>query len=97
MFMIELGVRVPLFEVDRKFWFDEHFEGFMYQEQITLAIRDNTIRYGLSLKDGIGRAPHSATIITDGHQRRIYIPLGTAAKARPGFQGELELVVDHWS
>ncbi|ART79004.1 hypothetical protein [Oceanisphaera avium] len=96
MFMIDMGVRIPLFEVDRKFWFAEHFEGFMYQEQITLAIRTNTIRYGFSLKDGIGNAPHSAPIDLENDKRIVRIPLGTAAKARPGFQGELVLTVAPW-
>lgn len=97
MFNIDLGVRIPLFEVNRKFWFNEHFEGFMYQEQITLAIRDKTIRYGLSLKDGFGNAPHSVEIIEENGQRRICIDLGTSVNARPGFQGQLELTVDDWS
>lgn len=96
MFNIDLGVRIPLFEINRKFWFNEHFEGFMYQEQITLAIRDKTIRYGLSLKDGFGNAPHSAEIIEENGQRRIGIELGTSVNARPGFQGQLELIVDDW-
>ena len=96
MFTVDIGVRIPLFEVNRKFWFDEHFEGFMYQEQVTLAIRDKTIRYGLSLKDGIGNAPRQAEIIAEKGQRRIVLPLGTAVNARPGFQGQLELIVDAW-
>lgn len=96
MFTIDVGVRVPLFEVNRKFWFAEHFEGFMYQEQITLAIRDKTIRYGQSLKDGIGNAPHPAQITEEQGQRQISIPIGTAANARPGFQGQLELIIDNW-
>ena len=96
MFTIDIGVRIPLFEVNRKFWFDEHFEGFMYQEQITLAIRDKTIRYGLSLKDGIGNAPRQAEIAAEKGQRRISLALGTAVNARPGFQGQLELIVDDW-
>ncbi|MBA6411817.1 hypothetical protein H2508_01675 [Parahaliea sp. F7430] len=96
MFMVDIGLRVPLFEVNRKFWFDEHFEGFMYQEQIALAIRDQTIRYGLSQKDGLGRAPHKAEIVEQAGKRVIKIPIGTSLNARPGFQGELELLVDSW-
>ena len=96
MFTIDIAVRVPLFEINKKFWFDEHFEGFMYQEQVTLAIRDQTIRYGLSLKDGIGHAPHKTEMIEKNGQRLIILQLGTAVNARPGFQGQLELVVDVW-
>lgn len=67
-----------------------------HQEQITLAIRDKTIRYELSLKDGIGNAPRQAEIIEEKVQRRIILPLSTAVNARPGFQGQLELIVDTW-
>lgn len=96
MFMIDFGVRIPLFEINRKFWFDEHFEGFMYQEHISLAIRDKTIRYGLSMQDGIGNAPHAAEITEQDGQRRISIAVGTAVNAQPGFQGRLELMVADW-
>lgn len=96
MFMIDFGVRIPLFEINRKFWFDEHFEGFMYQEHITLAIRDKTLRYGLSFKDGIGNAPHVAEITEQDGQRLITIAVGTELTAKPGFQGRLVLIVDNW-
>lgn len=96
MFTIDVGVRVPLFAVNRKLWFAEHFEGFMYQEQITVAVREKTIRYGQSLQDGIGNAPHPAQITEEQDQRQISIPIGTAANAQPGFQGQLELIIDSW-
>ncbi|OEY67297.1 esterase/lipase family protein [Marinobacter sp. X15-166B] len=96
VFTIDVGVRAPLFEINRKFWFNEHIEGFMYQEQITLAIRAQTIRYGLSLQDGIGNAPHKAEIAEAHGQRRIKLPIGTAEGACPGFRGALELIVDPW-
>ena len=35
MFQITLGVRVPLFEINKTFWFDEHLEGCMYGGQTT--------------------------------------------------------------
>ncbi|CAM3663729.1 esterase/lipase family protein [Rheinheimera salexigens] len=97
MFMIDFGVRIPLFEINRKFWFDEHFEGFMYQEHITLAIRDKTIRYGVSLQDGIGNAPHPAEITEENGLRKVCIPVGTDVNAKPGFQGHIELIVDDWN
>lgn len=96
MFQIKLGVHVPLFEIEKRFWFDEHFEGFLYEEQITLAIREDTIRYGLSQKNGIGNPSHLAKESRMGHSRQIRLPLGTAKNARPGFKGNLELTVDNW-
>ena len=96
MFQITLGVRVPLFEINRAFWFDEHFEGFMYEEQITLAIRSESIRYGFSQKHGIGNAVHLADERNENGHRTIKVPVGTALNARPGFQGYLEISVDDW-
>lgn len=96
MFKISLGVRVPLFEINKKFWFDEHFEGFMFEEQITVAIRSETIRYGLAQKNGLGNAAHLAEETRANGERRVNVPVGTAKNARPGFQGWLEVVIDNW-
>lgn len=93
MFQIKLGVRVPLFEIDKRFWFDEHFEGFMYEEQISVAIREETIRYGFSQRNGIGNATHMADVDEENGVRRVSVPIGTAVNARPGFAGRLELTV----
>lgn len=96
MFQITLGARVPLFEINKSFWFDEHFEGFMYEEQITVAIRSESIRYGYSHKHGIGNPAHLADEQKDNGRRTIKVPVGTAVNARPGFQGYLEISVDDW-
>ena len=96
MFQITLGVRVPLFEINKAFWFDEYFEGFMYEEQITLAIRSESIRYGFSQKHGIGNAVHLADERNENGHRTINVPVGTAVNARPGFRGYLEISVDDW-
>ena len=96
MFRIMIGVRVPLFEIDKKFWFDEHFEGFMYMEQIAVAIRPDTIRYGFAQKNGLGNPPHLADEDRTDGKRTIRIPVGTATNAKPGFNGVLEISIDHW-
>ena len=46
-FSPKIAIEVPLFEVDQKFWFDEHFEG---------ETRKATVRYGLRTDVGSGNA-----------------------------------------
>jgi hypothetical protein len=98
MFSIDFGIRVPAFEVDRKFWFDEHFEGFLYQESITFAVRRNTVRYGLASFNGLGAAPTVAYVTeTNDGARELGIALATRKGALPGFQGKLMLRVESWN
>jgi hypothetical protein len=98
MFSIDFGIRVPAFEVDRKFWFDEHFEGFLYQESITFAVRRNTVRYGLASVNGLGAAPTVADVTeTNDGARELGIALATRKGALPGFQGKLMLRVEPWN
>lgn len=96
MFLFDVGIRAPAFEVDRKFWFDQHFEGFLYQETITFALRTDTIRYGLASAHGLGEAPAKADVTTEDGTRIVRIPLGTPPAARPGFSGALRLSVEPW-
>ena len=68
----------------------------MYEGQITLAIRSESIRYGYSQKHGIGNPAHLADEDKEKGRRTIKVPVGTAVNARPGFQGYLEISVDDW-
>lgn len=98
MFQIDLGIHVPAFQVDRKFWFDEYFDGFLYRETITFAVRAGTIRYGLASKNGLGEAPAKADLdLGKDGGRSLRIPLATAAGVLPGFAGALVLSVDPWN
>ncbi|HEX5314256.1 MAG TPA: hypothetical protein VFX38_05025 [Gammaproteobacteria bacterium] len=98
MFAIDVGIRVPAFEIDKKFWFDEHFEGFLYRDTITFAVRAGSIRYGLASANGIGSAPTTATVTaTADGGREIRIPLATKAGVLPGFQGHLVLQTQAWN
>lgn len=98
MFSIDLGIRVPAFEIDRKFWFDQHFEGFLYQETVTFALLPGSIRYGLASVNGLGAAPTAAqiTVTADG-ARQLRIALATRKGALPGFQGRLVLKAEAWN
>lgn len=106
-FAIRVAMRVPMYEVNRKFWFDSHFEGGMIiDETITLQVRLNpkamTVRYGLASEHGLGEAPRQ-TDITDlaNGLKQIEFPLGFKEGAsnppRPGFRGRLRLTVSPWN
>lgn len=97
-FAIDLAVRVPAFEVDRRFWFDEHVEGFLYQDTLSFAVRPGTIRYGFASKHGLGETPKQAEIVDAGNgARELSFPVETPARMRPGLRATLVLRVEPWS
>ncbi|NQU21029.1 MAG: hypothetical protein HQ567_07070 [Candidatus Nealsonbacteria bacterium] len=107
-FAIQIGVEVPLFEVDNRFWFDDHFEGErLLLETVTFHLRHRagrtTVRYGLASESGVGQANRMATINGPDAQgrMRIEIPLGfkkgAANPPRPGFRGRLLLTARPWN
>ena len=107
-FALEIAVEVPLFEVDKKFWFDEYFEGeTLLNETVTLHLGwggdEPTVRYGLRSVVGSGNAPESVELLQsdqDG-QRYFEIPLGFDEGAeeppQPGFRGRLRLTASAWN
>ncbi|NVK40437.1 MAG: hypothetical protein HWE39_04270 [Oceanospirillaceae bacterium] len=96
-FGLDLAVRVPQFEIDNRFWFDDYVEGFLFSESYTFAVRDGTVRYGSARENGHGVATRSLPIKDLGHGRReVRVPIGTGARVRPGLSAELVLRVDPW-
>ncbi|HEX2837107.1 MAG TPA: hypothetical protein VHN77_03160 [Phycisphaerales bacterium] len=108
-FAVRVSIRVPMYEVDNKFWLDEHFEGgFVYDETVTFFVRlgegntPTTVRYGLASERGVGEAGRLAELIPlEGGGARIEISLGFAEGAanppRPGFRGKLRLETTGWN
>ncbi|MBY0111600.1 MAG: hypothetical protein K2Y21_02165 [Phycisphaerales bacterium] len=106
-FAIRVSIRVPMYEIDKKFWLDEHFEGgFVFDDTITFYVRSRadktSIKYGLASVLGIGEADTDATplALPDG-STRIEIPLGFKVgeqnPPRPGFRGKLRLDYARWN
>jgi hypothetical protein len=107
-FAIRIAIRVPMYEVDRRFWFDEHFEGgFLFDETVTLHVRlkgdgSTTVRFGLASDRGLGDATKTPTVL-EGEDGRMVIELplgfseGAATPPRPGFRGRLQLVTHPWN
>ena len=107
-FAIEIAIEIPLFEVDREFWFNEHFEGeTLLNETVTLHLRWSgdkaTVRYGLRTAVGSGNATKPVALSKpDKHGgRHLEIPLGFKEglknPPRPGFRGRLLLTASPWN
>lgn len=105
-FAVELGLQVPVYEVDRRFWFDDHFEGgYLFQEVVTFHLRTGaqgaTLRRGLLSESAANSAPRKVELEDLGDGRlRFEVPLGfkkdAANKPKPGFRGRLQVTASAW-
>lgn len=106
-FAVRVAIEVPLYEVDKRFWFDDYFEGgYVFDETITIHVRTSanktTISYGLASEAGIGRANRRVPTNDQGDGGlQIDIPLGFSAGAahppRPGLRATLRFNVSRWN
>lgn len=106
-FSLDLSVEVPLFEVDRRFWLDEHFEGsHLFADSVCLHLRQQkdgmTLKYGLRSEQGAGVATKPLNIqeVPGSTEMQVEIPLGFAKGAarppRPGMRATLFLRFQPW-
>jgi len=109
-FAVFLGINVPVFEIDKRFWFDEHFEGAeMLREQVTFHVRERdgrmTVRYGFAGRDGANQAPRRGELSEPDEHGAVHVdlPIGfkegisEQRKPRPGFRGKLRLRLTPWN
>ena len=97
-FAVSVSIRVPMYEVDGRFFLKNHFEGGpVFEDTITFRVlledTKTPLRYGLASVDGMGVAMRPAQAIA--HGSGFEIPLGfdaaDAKPPRPGFRGRLRL------
>ena len=107
-FAIRVGIKVPLYEVDNKFWFDHYFPGgFIIDETITFNIRFkankfSSIKYSLASESGVGEADKTPDVKDLGKGLlQIIFPLGFKEgdpnAPKPGFRGCLQLFTSYWN
>lgn len=107
-FAIQIAVEVPVYEVERRFWFDDHFEGeSLFRETVTIHVRRRagrtTMKYGLAQEAGVGQANHDVELDQPKEQGPIHfeIPLGFEEDSdnppRPGFRGRLLITASPWN
>lgn len=101
-FSVDLGVQVPQYEVDRKLWFDDHFEGgYLFRDKINLeAIPPAGEKTSWSLKYGFDSRTPNRTDSTAGAEKKdnswiFRIPI--EQRTNPGIRAELVLRARSWN
>ena len=102
-YSMSLGVRVPDYEVERKLWVNEHFEGaYLFRDAVVIEIvppqnddGDWQITYDWqSAKVGVATTPLKPNSLQDG-KLELLVPF--ASETAPGIKGKLRFVVSKWN
>jgi len=100
---LTFGVRVPDYEVERKFWPDAHFEGgYLFRDGLVVEMtppQDGSEDWAISFdwqSDNLGRAsrPLSYTTLKSG---KIEMAVTFDSQTAPGIAGQLRFVVSAWN
>lgn len=105
-YSMTLGVRVPDYEIDRKLWINEHYEGgYLFRNAVVLEMTPpNTlgdkwrITYawqGTAIN--LTTEEIDANNIKGGNKVEVKISLPSDGKTRPGIEGQLRFVVSTWN
>jgi len=104
LFAVDLRMQVPVYEIDREFWLDEHLEGgYVLRDIVTFEVRlggdGTTVRYGLESASGLGVAPHllDPEPQSDGSNRYEVLVgfTGDGDLPQPAMRGRLIVVASH--
>ena len=96
-----LLVRVPDYEVDRRFWPDEHYEGgTLFADKLNLEVTlvagvGAQVRYGWDTRTP-NRAPRRLEVVPNGKGWSGTIPFGRG-NVRPGICGDLRVTIVPWN
>lgn len=101
-YSLTLGVRVPDYEINRKLWLNQHFEGgYLFHDQVKIEIfpgsDDGTweVRYDWQSENpGAPSRPLTATMLADG-KREMVVPFDNARS--PGITGRLRFIATRWN
>lgn len=101
-YAVTLGVRAPDYEVERKLWFDRHYEGgYLFRDALVVELvpptgdGDWSVKYawqGASVRPATKRV---ATKDLAGGRAEVVIPFDS--KTSPGITGTLRFVLSAWN
>ncbi|WP_305043257.1 esterase/lipase family protein [Geoalkalibacter sp.] len=100
---LTLGVRVPEYEVERRFWADTHYEGgYLFRDTLVMEMvpprqagGDWTVHHGWQSNQA-GRATQALAYKTL-RNGKIEMRVAFGAHQAPGIQGHLRFVVSAWN
>jgi hypothetical protein len=102
-FAIDLGVLVPEYEVDRRWWRNQHYKGsYLFRDTITIEATPQKgdgdqvqykVRYGFD-----SRTPNQATKTAEVEEQdgKFICRIPVESKTRPGLSGNLVLTARKW-
>ncbi len=96
-----------MYEVDRRFWLDDHFEGgYLFKDSVTFHVRTTakgtTLRYGLVSRSGPGVAKTmlESESQPDGglfYELPVGFKQGIKHPPKPGLRGRLQMTAKPWN
>ncbi|HZA55786.1 MAG TPA: hypothetical protein VE616_16170 [Candidatus Udaeobacter sp.] len=102
-YSMTLGVRVPDYEVERKLWIDEHYEGgYLFRDAVVIELvppetedGDWEVKYDWQ-SDNIGQASQAlpAKELNNG---KVELTIDFGSDTSPGIRGKLRFVVSRWN
>lgn len=98
---VRLLIRVPDYEVDRRFWLDSHYEGgTIFADKLNLEVTPRVdglagVRYGWDTRTP-NRTTRTLALAAEGDARVGTIPFGRS-NVRPGICGDLRITVAPWN
>ena len=102
-YSLQLGVRVPDYEIDKALWFDKHYEGgYLFRDAVIIDItppkdegNDWKIQYAWQ---GRGFSPANKSIApSDLKGRNVEVELPFDSRTVPGVSGRVRFVVSEWN
>jgi len=102
-YSLTFGVRVPDYEIDRRFWFDGHFEGrYLYRESFTIEIERPAEAKGKWKVGYFTQSENLAGAVEDLdpaalRKGKVVIRIPFKSKTAPGIEGSLRLEVSGWN
>jgi hypothetical protein len=107
-YSMTLGVRVPDYEVERKFWPDRHYEGqYLFRDSIVLELKPPSVAGGdWSVvydwqSDNVGQASTGVSAVRfRSGQVEVSVPFATgdaSPPVSPGISGKLRFLVSEWN
>lgn len=101
-YSLALGVRIPDYEVNRKLWFDKHYEGgYLFRDSVIVELTppgqpggEWKVSYGWQSRNPVEATKTlSASSIVDG---KVELSVPFDGGKTPGLQGNLKFVVSGW-
>jgi hypothetical protein len=102
-YSMTLGVRVPDYEVERRIWLNEHYEGgYLFRDSVVIEIFPPTsggeqwtvMHDWQSVNPGKATKPLDAIPIPDG---KLAFSLGFDNGKKPGMRGKVRFVASEWN